>query len=132
MPVATSTTVATKAVASGGIGVALAFILNDNEFIPLLLSGVFASVSSYFYDWVHRDPRHIGLKEFSELIKYNLYGITVMFVVFYLGKEHGSEYVSLPLTSWGFVSALCAGSAVGIVEWFAKMFDIYVTKKVSK
>jgi len=127
-----TTTVTTKAIASGGIGAALAFVLNDAEFIPLLLSGLFASITSYFYDWVHRDPRELGLKEFSELIKYNLYGVTVMFVVFYLGKEHGGEYVSLPLTSWGFISAMCAGSAVGIVEWFAKIFDIYITRRVSK
>ena len=127
-----TTTVTTKAIASGGIGAALAFVLNDAEFIPLLLSGLFASITSYFYDWVHRDPRELGLKEFSELIKYNLYGVTVMFVVFYLGKEHGGEYVSLPLTSWGFISAMCAGSAVGIVEWFTKIFDIYITRRVSK
>jgi len=127
-----TTPVAVKAAASGGLGMAFAFILNDTEFIPLLLSGLFASFTSYFYDWVHRDPRELGLKELSELLKYNLYGISVMFIVFYLGKEHGNDYVSLPITSWGFVAALCAGSAVAIVEWIANLVNKYITRRAEK
>ena len=128
----TSSIAATKAVASGGLGAALAFVFNDAEFIPLLLTGIFASVTSYFYDWVHRNGRAAGLKELSELIKYTFYGISVMFIVYYVGKEYGGEYIHIPLTSWGFVAALCAGSAVTIVEWFSKIFNIFITKRISK
>ena len=132
MPLNTTVGVSTKAVASGGVGTILAFIFNDAEFIPLILTGLFASITSYFYDWVHRSPRHSGLKELSELIKYTFYGVAVMFIVYYLGKEHGSEYVNLPLTSWGFVAALCAGSAVTIVEWFSEVLSKLVEKRMSK
>ena len=125
-------TVGAKAVATGGVGAGLAYISGSVEFLPLVYTGLFASISSYFYDWVHRDPRHIGLKEFSELVKYMFYGTSIMFIVFYLGKNHGSEYINLPTSSWGFLSALCAGSAVSLVEWVKGMLNIIITKKVMK
>jgi len=128
----TTTVTTAKAAASGGLGAALAFVFNDAEFIPLLLTGIFASVTSYFYDWVHRSVRSTGLKELSELMKYTFYGISVMFIVYYIGKEHGADYIKLPLTSWGFVAALCAGSAVTIVEWFSNIVNKIIQKRVDK
>jgi hypothetical protein len=121
-----------KAIASGGLGSVFAFMLGDAEFIPLVIVGVFASSSSYFYDWVHRDPKAAGLKELSELVKYIFYGISVMFIVFYICKVYVSTYINLPISSFGFIAALCSASAVSIVEWASSMFKIFVNKKVSK
>ena len=132
VPLNTTVGISAKVVASGGIGTTIAFIINDAEFLPLILSGLFASVTSYFYDWVHKHPRNTGLKEISELVKYCFYGVSVMFIIYYLGKEHGREFVSLPLTSWGFIAALCAGSAVTIVEWFSKILGIFIEKRIQK
>jgi len=127
-----TTTITTKAIASGGLAMVLSFCVNDTEFIPLLLSGLFASFTSYFYDWVHRDPRKLGLKELSELIKYMLYGVSMMFIIYYIGKEHGNRYISLPLTSWGFIAAICAGSAVTIVGFVANILKKYIARRVEK
>ena len=127
------TTIATtKAVTSGGVGMSLAFVIGDSEFIPLMMVGFIASSTSYFYDWVHRDPRHLRLIEFSELMKHIFYGISVMFIAFYIGKIYLSQYINLPISSWGFIAALCSGSAVGIIEWVVSVFKIFVTKKASK
>jgi|GEM_PF-6226220 len=122
-------TVSAKAIATGGIGVALMAIFNDAEVMFLIVTGLFASLSSYFYDWVHRHPRVFGLKEMSEVLKYSFYGLSVIFIIYYLGKNNGHDFIDLPSSAWGFIAALCAGSAVQMVEWSKELLSKYITKK---
>jgi hypothetical protein len=121
--------VSVKAVATGGIGVALMAIFNDTEVMFLIVTGIFASLSSYFYDWVHRYPRSFGLKEISEALKYSFYGLSVIFIIYYLGKNNGHSYIDLPSSAWGFIAALCAGSAVQLVEWAKEVLNKFIIKK---
>lgn len=111
------TLVAVKVTTTAGLGSLIVATTGDIEFMVLMITGVFAATTSYFYDWVHRDPRKLGLREVSEVIKYILYGVTVMFVVFYLGMGYGSRYIELPLTAWGLIATVAAGSAISIVGW---------------
>ena len=127
------TTIATtKAVSTGAISVALLSFFDDTEIVFLIITGLFASISSYFYDWVHKHPREFRLRELSELIKYCFYGLSVLFVVYYLGKNNASQYVDLPSSAWGFVAALCAGSAIKIVEFSGGIFSKFITTKAGK
>ncbi len=122
--------VTTKAIVTGSVSIALLSVFQDVEIIFLIITGLFSSLSSFFYDWVHRHPLTFGLKEFSELIKYALYGLSVIFIVYYLGKNHGAEFVNLPPSVWGFIGALCAGSAISIVETFKNLFLKFLEKKI--
>jgi len=122
----------TKAAVSGGLSTLLVATINDAEMMALLLTGMFASLTSFFYDWVHRDPRELGLRELSELMKHLFYGIAVMFIIFSVGVELGNSYIELPNTSWGFISALCAGSAVSIVEWTSSIIKKITIRRVEK
>ena len=126
----TETVVTTaKVVSAGGIGMALMTFFNDTETIFLIITGLFSSLTSYFYDWVHRHPRAFGIKEVSEVLKYCFYGLSMMFVIYFYGINNGSEYIDLPQSSWGFIAALCAGSAVEIVEFGSKLVAKFATKK---
>jgi len=119
-----------KAVATGGVSMALLAVFQDVEVVFLIITGLFASLSSFFYDWVHRHPRAFGMRELSELIKYSFYGLSVIFIIYYLGKNHGADYLNLPSSAWGFIAALCAGSAISIVEWSGVVLKKLVSKKV--
>ena len=132
MPLISTTTVGTatiKSIASGGIGTALALLLGDTESMSLLAIGLISSLFSFFYDWVHTHPRIFGLAQVSCIMKYVLYGVSLMFVAFYLGVNQGSEYLcELPKTAWGLVAAMIAGSAVSIVDWFIPKIQIVIDK----
>ena len=118
MDLNTSAIVTLKSVSTGGIGALLMSTFNDVEFVMLLIAGVFASVMSYVYDWSHRDKRKFGLVEFTEFGKSVFYGIPVMFIVYHFGVHNAGGYIDAPLSVWGFIAMLSAGSAVAIVEWF--------------
>lgn len=118
-----------KPIATGGLSVALMALFNDVEVVFLVVTGLFASLSSYFYDWVHRTHRVFGLKEVSEIFKYSFYGLSVIFIIYYLGKNNGHSFVDLPNSAWGFIAALCAGSAVQIVEWAKEFLGKFMNKK---
>lgn len=122
--------VAVKTVASGGLSVALFAFFNDTEIVFLIITGLFASMTSYFYDWVHTHPRAFGLKQLSELMKYCFYGLALIFVVYFAGKDTGDLYIDLPNSAWGFVAALCAGSAVKIVDFIENLLPKIIEKKV--
>lgn len=129
----TATTITVKSVSAGGISVLLYSVLNDVEFIMLLITGVFASCMSYAYDWTHREePLKFGLIEFTELIKSIFYGIPMMFIVYHFGIGYTQHYIEVPNTVWGFIAMLCAGSAVAIVEWFAPALGNLVTIIISR
>lgn len=121
-------TIATaKAVSAGSLSVLFVGAFSDAEFLMLFVTGAFASAMSYFYDWAHREPpMKFHIKEFMELFKAIFYGIPMMFIVYYYGIGNTSEFVNVPVTVWGFVAMLAAGSAVTIVEWFAPLFGSLV------
>ena len=119
-----------KTVAAGSLGAVLLSFFNDTEVMFLVITGLFASTTSYFYDWVHTHPRAFGLKHFSELIKYCFYGLALIFVVYFAGKDNCSDYINLPNSSWGFIAALCAGSAVKIVDFIERLLPKLIEKKV--
>lgn len=108
--------VAKNAVPTTVYGAVLMFT-NDVEFIILLFIGIFASITSYFYDWVHREERKFSFKEVSEVMKYTFYGIVMMFTIYYVGINHLSEYLEFPKTVWGMIAAISAGSAINIIEY---------------
>ena len=131
--VTTTTTITMKSVSAGGISVLLLSVLNDVEFIMLLMTGVFASCMSYLYDWTHRKkPLKFGLIEFTELLKSIFYGIPMMFIVYHFGVNNTHHYVVVPNVVWGFIAMLCAGSAVLIVEWFAPIFGNLATAIINR
>lgn len=133
MAMATTTAITVKSVSAGGISVLLLSVLNDVEFIMLLITGVFASTMSYIYDWTHRSPPlKFGLLEFTELIKSIFYGIPMMFIVYHFGINNTQHYIDVPNTVWGFIAMLCAGSAVTIVEWFAPIIGNLTTAIISR
>ncbi len=124
------TVAVSKAVVTGGVGATLLLAISDPEFVILTFTGIFSACMSYFYDWVHRDPKYFRLKEFAELLKHIFYGVAVIFVIFYLLAHHIDEYLNLPNTAWGAISALASASAVGIVEWFTPIAGEAVKKIV--
>lgn len=129
----TSTIVTVKSVSTGGIATMLMAAFNDVEFVMLLIAGVFASVMSYTYDWTHREaPLKFGLVEITELGKSIFYGIPMMFAVYHFGVNNTGEYVDVPLSVWGFIAMLSAGSAVTIVEHFAPVLGNIVTSIISR
>jgi len=123
MPVTTTaTTITIKSVSSGGLSILLMAALDDVEFVVLFTTGVFASIMSYIYDWTHRAiPLRFGLVEVTELFKSIFYGIPMMFLVYYFGVNNTGHYIDVPITVWGFIAMLAAGSAVTIVEWFSPL-----------
>lgn len=130
MPIKTTVTLSTtKAVASGGIGTAIAIVLGDTELMSLFLIGILASLLSFFYDWAHTKPRIFGVTQIADITKYVFYGVILMFLAFYLGTSKGAEYIEMPRTAWGMVSALIAGSAVSIVDYFVPKLKA-VTEKL--
>jgi len=128
--VSTEAVIVTKTVVSGGLGAVLFSFFNDTEIAFLVMTGLFSSLASYFYDWVHTHPRAFGLKQLSELIKYCFYGLALIFVVYFAGKENGSTYINLPNSAWGFIAALCAGSAVKIVAFIESIIPKIIEKRV--
>lgn len=121
----------TKSAGAGGLGILISSALSNPEILALLLTGLIASSLSYFYDWVHSHPRSKGLMMLADFFKAVFYGIAIMFITYYVCTSHCSKYIDIPVTAWGFVGALSAGSAVVIVEWFAKIADRFAVKKVS-
>lgn len=116
-------TVATiKAVSAGSLSMIFLTAFNDVEFLMLLITGTFASAMSYLYDFSHREPPiRFRFAEAMELFKAVFYGIPMMFIVYHYGVNNTSEWITIPLTTWGFIAMLAAGSAVTIVEWFAPL-----------
>lgn len=124
-----------KAVASGGVGSALLVLtIGDVEFMSLVSMGLFASLSSFLYDWSHDNvpPREFGLKEITCVLKYVFYGIALQFTVFYLGMNHGADYIELPGLVWGLLAGISAGSAVAIVNWFTPKIKALAEKALGK
>jgi len=119
-----------KAASVGGISVALFDFFGDTETIFLLVIGLFSSLTSYFYDWIHQHPRVFGMKETSEIIKYSFYGLSMMFIVYFFGVNNGDKYIDLPPSVWGFIAALCSGSAIKIVEFGGLLAAKFATQKV--
>ena len=128
----TSEVIAVKAVVSGGLGMAIATFLGDSELMSLLVIGVFSSLLSFFYDWAHTHPRVFGIKQIADITKYVFYGVILMFIAFYIGVGKGAEYIELPKTAWGMMSALVAGSAVSIVDWFIPKIKLMTEKILTK
>ena len=121
--------VATKAAASGTVGIAISFSLfNDVEFMTLFFVGVLSAFFSFFHDWTHTMGMEVNIKRFSELIKYLFYGVSMMFIVFYLTLHNINEYIELPKTAWGFVAAISSASAVDIIEWITPKLAAIVDK----
>ena len=118
-----------KAVSVGGISAVLVNFFGDTEIIFLIITGLFSSLTSYFYDWIHRHPRAFGMKEVSEIVKYCFYGLSMMFIVYFFGVNNGDKYIDLPPSVWGFIAALCAGSAIKIVEFSAVIASKFATQK---
>lgn len=130
---ATTTAITVKSVSAGGISILLLSVLNDVEFIMLLITGCFASTTSYFYDWIHRErPLKFGLLEFTELLKSIFYGIPMMFIVYHFGINNTQHYIIVPNVVWGFIAMICAGTAVAIVEWFAPIIGNLATAIISR
>jgi hypothetical protein len=135
MTIETATTI--KAVSAGGLGMMIIAAFNDVEFVMLFITGAFASTMSYFYDWAHREPPvKFRLAEAMELFKSIFYGIPMMFLVYHYGVNNTGELVNVPVTVWGFIAMVAAGSAVAIVEFFAPIIggvlQIVINKKASK
>lgn len=128
-----TTTITVKSVSAGGLSMLLLSTLNDVEFVVLLSVGIFSSVTSFIYDWSHRDhPKTFKLAEAMELFKYVLYGIAVMFVVYYLGTIVGVNYIDFPQVVWGVIAMISAGSAISIVEWFSPIIGKIISVKASR
>ena len=129
-----NTFIAAKAVTAGGLSVFLMNTFNDTEFVVLLLTGLFASLVSFLYDYAHSTNRTpFGLIMVTDIVKYVFYGIPVMVIVYYLLSLNLNAYIEVPITVWGFVSMLCAGSAVTIVEAVAPAllkFGVAILDKV--
>ena len=119
-----------KAVGAGSLGVVLISFFGDTETIILIITGLFASLTSYFYDWVHKHPRAFGLKEVSEILKYCFYGLGMIFFIYFYGINNGGKYVDLPQSTWGFIAALCAGSAVKIIDFSTTTVEKFINLKV--
>lgn len=120
MDIATASTL--KAVSAGGMSVVFISAIHDVEFVMLFMTGSFASIMSYFYDWSHREPPvKFRFAELMELIKSIFYGIPMMFIVYHYGINNTGEYVDIPVYVWGFIAMLASGSAVLIVEWLAPL-----------
>ena len=133
MVTATATTITAKSVSAGGLSMLLISTLNNVEFMVLLAVGVFSSVTSFIYDWSHRDePKGFGLAESMELFKYVFYGIAIMFIVYYLGTIVGVNYIDFPQVVWGVIAMLSACSAISIVEWFSPLLGKLISTKFSK
>ncbi len=132
MAIGASEVVAVKAVASGGLGVVLATTLGNTEIMTLLIIGVISSLLSFFYDWAHSNPRVFGITQISEVLKYMLYGIAMMFIVFYTCIHNCTEYIDLPKTAWGMVATLSSGSAVGIVDFLVPTLKGLLNKFIAK
>jgi hypothetical protein len=116
----TETVIVIKSVSAGGLSMLLLYTFDDVEFVSLLLTGLFASVVSFFYDFAHKDNGNkFSFLSFTDLVKYIFYGVPVMFTIFYIGTLNTNTYINVPITVWGFLSMLCAGSAVTIVEFIA-------------
>lgn len=138
MTVETAATI--KAVSAGGLSMVFVSALNDVEFVMLLITGTFASTMSYFYDWAHREPPvKFRFVEAMELFKSIFYGIPIMFLVYHYGVNNTGEFVNVPVTVWGLMAMLAAGSAVAIVDIVApalweitKGMLVFIANKVSK
>ena len=126
------TVVTSKAVVAGGISVGIATVLGSTEIMSLIAIGSVASLLSFFYDWAHSHPRVFGLIEVSEILKYVLYGISMMFIVFYACIHNCTVYLEMPKTAWGMVATISAGSAVSIVDFIIPKLKELATKALGK
>ena len=128
----TTAIVVSKTVATGGLGVLIADALGNTEFMALFIIGLISSSMSFFYDWAHREEQRFTIKELTELFRYTSYGVVVIFVVFYLGRNHIGEYINFPDTAWGFIASISAGNAVIIVNWTASVIHQITTKRIER
>ena len=129
----TTTTIAVKSVSTGGLSMLLLTTFDDVEFVVLLAVGIFSSVTSFIYDWSHREhPKTFKLAEMTELFKYVFYGIAVMFTVYYMGAIVGVNYIDFPQVVWGMIAMISAGSAITIVEWFSPILGKLVSAKANR
>jgi len=111
------TTIGVKAVTSAAIAGSAAVAVGSVSMFLLVVIGTTASILSFFYDWAMQEERRFGLEEFALLTKYISYGVVMQIVIYFAGVNHGNEYVNLPSIAWGLIAAICAGSAVAIVNF---------------
>jgi len=129
----TAVVMTAKSVSAGGLSILLLSTFNDVEFVILLSTGIFASIMSFFYEFTHDDKRQkFTSREFTELLRYIAYGTPVMFIVYYLGILNAGQYITLPVTVWGLVGMLCAGSAITIVEFIIPFFGKFLDRRLEK
>jgi hypothetical protein len=112
-----------KSTTSGGISMLIANALGDTEFVMLLMVGAFASITSFLYDYFHKKDRAgFTFVDCCILIKFIFYGIPMMLLVYYVGMLNTPDYIVIPVSVWGGIAMLSAGSSVAIVDFLTPTF----------
>ena len=95
------------------------YAMHDVEIVTLLIIGTVASVLSFFYDMSHNQvDTKFDMKSVTELLKYILYGVSVMIMAYFLLEKATVAYeFYIDEIVLGAVATLCSASAITLVDY---------------